>query len=466
MKQEEVVLAGMLSSKFEHQEKMQNVGRAITSLDVEAFHEICGIVFRVVRRFFIEQGGIIDREILADVLVKKKIPAVATSESLKLYDECVGSSVTKEKFVYAIREVRSEWVKSKFMEILVDGMQALTEEGYKEGKLTFKGYDEARVLINQKLSDLDKQSGESKAVDIRISSDETRALDSVKSGGKQKRILTGMKTFDTVIGGSTHGEFELVVGYSNEGKSMLTTNFIWHRVAMQKLNALVFVGEMALAQYRRRILCRHSHLKMFGCEGGVNYTKAARGELQGKDLKVYTDAVQDWETNKDYGRCILAPIPRGRGVDYIHALSNQYKSLFPIDLIVVDRVELVAANRRRQTEREELGEVIRDLRHLALDFDGGKGVLLQAVGQTNRESWKTAKKQGFYTLSAQAESAEFEKSPDILMWVLLPEEEGANKLVVGISKNRDGKRLKAGNLFEDFTTSYIGDPKKRSKEAL
>ncbi len=164
-------------------------------------------------------------------------------------------------------------------------------------------------------------------------------------------------------------------------------------------------------------------------------TKIERGQLTRDEHEVFLEVLNDIRTNPEYGKFFLFAFPYGATPSLIFNKFAGYDQIIPLGLGVVDYLGLMSSDRMRVSRREELDDLIRQVKAMALSFGGGRGLPLEVGYQTNRQSYEQARRDGYYTLSCFAESSEAEKSADTALWMLnLPQ--NPEEVKMGFVKNR------------------------------
>ena len=230
---------------------------------------------------------------------------------------------------------------------------------------------------------------------------------------------------------------------------------------MQGKNVFFATSETVRSTVRRRIIARHSRLPQFGLEKGLDSTDLKRGSLSPKQEEVLKEVVHDMDHNPNYGKIYIAQIPRGATLSYLEARMNRQASMWQIDLGVMDYIALLKSDRRRNSEREEMNEVIKDTKVFATSFNDGDGVPFITPWQIRRESHVDALRTGAYGLASLSDTAEIEKSADGI-YTLLRTPESPGEVSFQTLKLRDGEIPNAINLVHDFRNAYLGDKVKTS----
>lgn len=148
-------------------------------------------------------------------------------------------------------------------------------------------------------------------------------------------------------------------------------------------------------------------------------------------------------------------MPRGASANQMKMKLDILESLFPIDLVIVDYAGLMGAGRRVERRQEGLVEVLQGLKGLATGHSRGRGVPLVSAYQTSRLKLEEARKEGGYTLDSLAETAEAERSADLVLTLLRQHDEDS-ELRAQVLKYRDGRMIEFV-LETDFSRSIVTD---------
>ncbi len=123
---------------------------------------------------------------------------------------------------------------------------------------------------------------------------------------------------------------------------------------------------------------------------------------------------------------------------------------------VWDYLALLKATQKRQSEREEFNQVLRESKVFSTTFAEGRGVPLISPWQIKQSEFKEAMKNGYYTLGALSDTSEAEKSPDqILSMLRLPEHK--HEVTMQVLKMRDGDIPSPITLSVDYRTTFLAD---------
>lgn len=384
----------------------------------------------------------------------------ATSEGYmrlyrKLYEQ---PEQADHEWRYALEVMREDRSKELMLETLTDGVRVLTEGVTdRRGERTY-GYDDARNLIATRLGEIESLQMDAERTpegDVLTEAKEAYS-DYVqrKEQGVHEGVMTGLDGLDAITYGSQRGEFWLVAAYAGHGKSQTLTNMAWRAVVDGK-NVVYFTLETLRDQVARRFHTRHSHHERFGSPEGLLYNDVKGGTLAPQDEELFKRVLFDLANNEEYGRFEVVWTPRGTSADTMKMKLDILETQYPIDLVVVDYAGLMGAGKRVDNRQQGLVEILQALKGLATGHARGTGVPLISAYQTSRQKLEEARGTGGYTLDALAETAEAERSADLVLSLLRQHDDDTD--VFGqILKYRDGETA-SFYLETDFARSLVRD---------
>lgn len=270
---------------------------------------------------------------------------------------------------------------------------------------------------------------------------------------------TGFTALDELTDGQQKGELWIFGAYTGQGKSFLLQNILYNRRMKYGLRGALFSTEQQINQIKRRVGCLHSRDPKFNLPGGVKYWDVKRATLSKEQRRIWLDEVlPDWESTS-YPECFLMTAPARSTIGSLFRRAEEIHSKVPLDFIIIDYLsQLRATSQRGGIERDQLSELIIESKACAMAFDDKRGIPVLTAAQTNPASWAIAQETGKYPLRAIADSAEAERSADLLAYLLRrPKEIEQRSIKVGVAKYRDGEGEVDFMLEEDFASSYLGD---------
>lgn len=243
-----------------------------------------------------------------------------------------------------------------------------------------------------------------------------RVLKAIESGERPSMVSTGFKGIDEFAHGLHAGALTIVGARPGVGKTCLGLS-VAQRVAkehpvlffslemrsdelMERLQANV--GCVSLTHIRERNLTPDEMAAMY----------RAQGELEDCDLQFVDNT----------SMTMLALKSKVRKYTRTHGLK----------LVIVDYLQLMRMGTRCENRREEVSEMSRELKSLAMEC----GIHVLALSQLNRVSTFDGTK---VDISQLKESGSLEQDADQVWLLSWPkEEQGARFVTVDIAKNRNG----------------------------
>jgi replicative DNA helicase len=428
-------------------------------------------VFRMLADYLDWTGTVLPQAAVADML--REQPAGLALQYAEYYAALQAGADSPDQAAWHVRQLRqsaSERVlgagMSQSMEILRHG--ARTAEGE-----WIRGYEPARDHLMGVLADVEHTLRLQEAPEGNVRGEaaeilgeyDHRAERSLRGWGV---IRTGFPELDHALGGGVQpGELVLIAGNTNIGKSTICADWAWRAMVEQGRNVVIFTSETSRVQMRHKLIARHSRLSAWReyMPEGIN-TRDLRGGTLSPEHRAYLDGVvTDFTTNPAYGQCWVSQVPREATIGMLETRLARVSRLFPADLVIIDYLMLLRSDRRRQSRREELSEIVIAGKAMATGYQNGRGVPVVSPWQMNRAGNKAAAEQrGFYTTDDLAETAESSCTADVILGVL-PDaqaavEEGSNfrryPIKIGTPKVRDGERLREQiPLYADYATCYF-----------
>jgi replicative DNA helicase len=233
-------------------------------------------------------------------------------------------------------------------------------------------------------------------------------------------LSTGFYDLDDLTCGLQPSELIIVAARPSMGKTSLALNIIEHAGVVEKKPAVLFSLEMSAQQVAQNMLCSHAQ---------VDAHKLRMGFLDDKQ----------W-SNLSFGLGSLSEAPifiddtPGLTILEVRAKARRLKAQYDIQLIVVDYLQLMEAQ-RAENRQQEISVISRGLKSLARELS----VPVIAVSQLNRSV--EAREGHKPRMSDLRESGSIEQDADVI--VLLhrdnyydPEKDDTAEII--IAKQRNG----------------------------
>tara|TARA_B100000579_G_scaffold431464_1_gene446549 strand:+ start:2856 stop:4280 length:1425 start_codon:yes stop_codon:yes gene_type:complete len=216
-------------------------------------------------------------------------------------------------------------------------------------------------------------------------------------------VPTGLTDLDEKLGGLHKSDLVIIAGRPSMGKTALATNIAYHaakniQAKGLKSSVAFFSLEMSSEQLSTRILSEQSRIK----SNDIRRGKATEEEL-GRYIETSRD-IYDLPLYIDETPAIT-----------ISTLSNRarrIKRLFGLNLIVVDYIQLMRTNSKKNDNRvQEVSEITQGLKALAKELS----VPVLALSQLSRAVEQREEKKP--QLSDLRESGSIEQDADVVLFV-------------------------------------------------
>lgn len=340
------------------------------------------------------------------------------------------------------KEVLRDIKKVQDQEVLQDAMNEANEiaiKGKKIGKVMLKGTDDALTYIALKAKEI-----RSANLDFKT---EAQVLDSREIQQAKDRydhrsenqldtlgIYTGLYQIDNVLQGIKHTELVIVGAYTAQGKTTFSLNVLY-RALYSGWDSALFTLEMSLEEMQDMVYVLHtSNVERWAgtpyekLVGLVEYNAVREGKLTTELRDFYFAAMDDLETNEDYGRLyVVQPDKSTFTVEDVNVKCLEINSELQskgrkLEFIVIDYLRLMGVEKsfRSAGEREDLNNIIKGIKRLLLTFNNGQGLRGLTPHQIKREGYVRALANGgMYLLSDLSDTSEIEKSADVVITLFM-----------------------------------------------
>jgi replicative DNA helicase len=261
-------------------------------------------------------------------------------------------------------------------------------------------------------------------------------------------IMTGFHDLDEKTAGLQNNELIIVAARPSVGKTAFALNIVRHVVVEEKLPVFFVSLEQARIELAERLLCAQAR---------VDSHKLRKGTLNSEDMDKLIAA---GDTLRE-ARLFIDDSP-GQGMLRIAANTRRLKLRHGIRMVVVDYLQLIEPDNRRDPRQEQVAQMSRRLKHLARELK----IPVVALAQVNRSS--EDRQEHKPRLSDLRESGAIEQDADTVMMIHRPEmyepgqHEGTTEII--IAKQRNGPTgeitltyLKQFMRFEDFAVGIPFD---------
>lgn len=285
------------------------------------------------------------------------IELISLTESLAnrgILENLGGPAAVAEIYTYApssahftshLKIVRDRYAQRMAIEASYQAIQEAQESEGPENALRAlkEGVDRVSLAFAQKRAFQSAREAYKRFIDV---------MKERLEAGSTPGITTGIHQLDEIGGGMRAGEFWVICGETSAGKSALS-----YQVALpsieQGLNVLIFTLEMGSEEVLARLVSAKGRIDL----GSLMTPK---GMTQGERLAIEKAGKAIIESNLKI--CDEPNI----SIDYVCSQCEQFAELNPVDLVIVDYIQLLEGDKRKgETREQELARTSRSLKQLA-----------------------------------------------------------------------------------------------------
>jgi replicative DNA helicase len=239
-------------------------------------------------------------------------------------------------------------------------------------------------------------------------------------------ISTGYVDLDNITAGLQNSELVIIAARPSVGKTAFALNLVRNVIVEDKLPVLFFSLEQSRIELAERLLCSQSR---------VDSQKIRKGHLNSEDISKLMEAGDYLRRTRLY----IDDTP-SRSMLQIAATARRLKKKHEKDgglrMIVIDYLQLIEPENRRDPRQEQVAQISRRLKHLARELV----IPVVALAQVNRAS--EDRQDHKPRLADLRESGSIEADADTCMMLHRPAmfdgEQDDNILDVIIAKQRNG----------------------------
>ena len=216
-------------------------------------------------------------------------------------------------------------------------------------------------------------------------------------------VPTGLTDLDSRLGGLHKQDLVIIAGRPSMGKTALATNIAFHAAKNiekkgSKSTVAFFSLEMSSEQLSTRILSEQSRIRS---------NDIRRGKVSEKEFEQFI------ETSKNiFNLPLYIDETPAITIAAISNRSRRIKRLFGLELIIVDYIQLMTSNSRKEYNRvQEISEITQGLKALAKELN----VPVLALSQLSRAVEQRDDKKP--QLADLRESGSIEQDADVVMFV-------------------------------------------------
>lgn len=250
-------------------------------------------------------------------------------------------------------------------------------------------------------------------------------------------------------GGGYRGETWIVGGYTSDGKTQYAKELIWDPV--KQGDVVLFVTLEMLEEEMRMIFETRMAYDMGFHD--ITLNKIRRRKLGDEEYEQYKEIIEEFASYKN----LMILQPRGKfTMDDLEMEIDKIQAERKLDIVVVDYLELIDPERRYESYRVRVKEVMRRAKKLSTQKDIWM-VIPHQISRHGRKEAENRKPEPYYVMQDLQESSGVEQNSAVITWIyqddFYREKERAK---IGIAKNRMGAtRLEGWEIGTDWKHARV-----------
>jgi replicative DNA helicase len=259
-------------------------------------------------------------------------------------------------------------------------------------------------------------------------------------------LSTGFRDLDELTAGLHASELVILAARPSVGKTALSLALAQNAVVVEKAPVFFVSLEMSRMELAERMLCSHAR---------VDSHRLRKGTLTAEDMEKLIESGNTLRAAK-----LFIDDTPAQGMMRIAANARRLKRQQSIRLVIIDYLQLIEPDNRRDPRHEQVAQISRRLKFLAKELE----IPVIALAQVNRAS--EDRQDHRPRLSDLRESGSIEQDADAVLMMHRPDryEPGQHEGVIEIiiAKNRQGPvgevtlaYIKQFMRFEDYK---VGTP--------
>lgn len=388
-----------------------------------------------------EQGKAADYITLGDWLKEKQYLEDAGGHSylVDLWDAAPGSAGNARHYADIVRQ-------KSIVRNLIHACNDLSQQAFEQALPANELLDTAERRIFE-IAEMGI-TGDTKTLHDAIQEAYVR-LDQRKQRGdvEYSGVPTGFVDLDSLTAGLQNSELIIVAARPSVGKTSYALNLVRHVVVEERLPVLFVSLEQARVELAERLLC---------CQARVDSHRLRKGHLNADEIEKLFQAGDVLSQAK-----LFIDDTPGQNMLHIAANARRIKMRHDLRMVVIDYLQLIDPDNRRDNRQEQVAGISRRLKFLARELN----IPVVALAQVNRSSEERTDHRP--RLSDLRESGSIEQDADTVMLLHRPDyhEAGLNEGIVEVivAKQRNGPTgdvtlmfVKQYMRFENFAVEHAG----------
>jgi replicative DNA helicase len=398
-------------------------------------------IFEGIASLAVELGKGVDYITLGDWLKEKKYLEDAGGHGylVDLWDAAPGGVGNARHYADIVRQ-------KSIVRNLIHACNDLSQQAYDQGIAATDLLDSAERRIFE-IAEMGL-TGETKTLQEAIFEAYQR-LDQRKQRGdaEYSGIPTGYADLDSLTAGLQNSELVIVAARPSVGKTAFALNVVRHIIVSEQQPVLFVSLEQARVELAERLLC---------CQARVDSHRLRKGHINADEITMLHEAGDILSQSK-----LFIDDSPGQTMLRIAANARRLKMRHDLRLVVIDYLQLIDPDNKRDSRQEQVSAISRRLKFLARELN----IPVMALAQVNRSS--EDRQDHRPRLSDLRESGAIEQDADTVMLLHRPgfndpaNDQGIVEVIVG--KQRNGptgdvtlKYIKQYMRFENFAVEHPG----------
>ncbi|KPL83894.1 DNA helicase [Thermanaerothrix daxensis] len=214
-------------------------------------------------------------------------------------------------------------------------------------------------------------------------------------------VPTGLIDLDRLLGGMQRSDLLIVAGRPGSGKTGFLLSVAKNAAQRHRKHVAIFSLEMSAEQLVQRLIAQ---------ETGIDTQRLRTGKLTDEEWPLFTHAIEVLSDTQIWLDDTPAITPL-----QLRTKCRRLHLEYPLDLIIVDYLQLMAGDTRAENRVQEVSYISRNLKILARELN----VPVLAAAQLSRAVEQRADKRPM--LSDLRESGSLEQDADVVMFIHRPE---------------------------------------------
>ncbi|HNZ47847.1 MAG TPA: replicative DNA helicase [Candidatus Hydrogenedentes bacterium] len=345
------------------------------------------------------------------------IYAVPTSANVEYYAEIVQEKALRRRLIEMCAQVTSESYRTEQrVEDLLD-------------------------VAEQQIFSLNQQRHTNKIYSISALLGSTIELieKNLKAGEHITGLATGFHGLDNLLSGLQPSDMVILAARPSVGKTALALNIAANAATRNDKSVLIFSLEMAKEQLTHRMMCM---------VGTVDAGRLRKGFLSDHEFPKVQKAAGILAQAKIFidESAGLTPLD-------LRSKARRFASQNPLDLIIIDYMQLMHTSGRNENRQTEISEISRSIKGLARELS----IPILTLSQLSREADKDDG--GSPKLSHLRESGAIEQDADVVIILSRPpasDREGKENMILAtVAKHRNGPTGRVDLIFQSNYQRFV-----------